>query len=165
MIRSVFIVSLLMLASCAAVEPTRSEATTDSSRPLTEGLKSYDVEHYTLQNDILIEEKAIAGSSAIRFRALRDMAVLELDFDGLFTIDGIEDEIGALDYTRDEAKLHVNLRTPLAAGNSHTVTVRYHGVPLEAARAPWDGGFVWSKTPSGKPWIATAMQGEGCDIW
>jgi aminopeptidase N len=167
MMRILFIVSLLVLCSCAVteVEVSRSKATTDSSRPLSEGLQSYDVEHYTLRNNILVEEKAIAGSSAIRFRALRDMDVLELDFDGLFTIDGIEDDSGPLEYTRDEAKLYVTLGTPLAAGNSHTVTVRYHGVPIEAKRAPWDGGFVWSKTPAGKPWIATAMQGEGCDIW
>jgi aminopeptidase N len=32
-------------------------------------------------------------------------------------------------------------------------------------RAPWDGGFVWAKTKSGKPWIATAVQGEGCDLF
>jgi aminopeptidase N len=165
MLRILTIISLFALASCTTVDMTRSEATTDSSRPLSEGLASYDVEHYTLRNDILVDEKAIAGSSAIRFRALREMAVLELDFDGLFTIDGVEDDSGSLDYTRDDAKLYVNLRAPLAVGDSHTVTVRYHGVPLEAERAPWDGGFVWSKTPSGKPWIATAMQGEGCDIW
>ena len=165
MIRVFALLGVLALTACTTVDVTRSEATTDSSQPLTEGLESYDVEHYTLRNDILIEEKAIAGSSAIRFRALRDMTVLELDFDGLFTIDAIEDGAGALDYTRDNAKVYVSLRTPLAVGGRHTVTVRYHGVPLEAARAPWDGGFVWSKTPSGKPWIATAMQGEGCDIW
>lgn len=163
---SFLIVSMLALCSCALnKEVTRSEATTDSSRPLSEGLQSYDVEHYTLRNEILVDEKAIAGSSIIRFLAVRDMDTLELDFDGLFTIDGIKDDGGSLDYTRDEAKLYVKLRSPVTAGDSHEVTVQYHGVPLEAARAPWDGGFVWSETPGGKPWIATAMQGEGCDIW
>ena len=93
------------------------------------------------------------------------MTVLELDFDGLFTIDAIEDESGALEYSQEEAKLYVSLRGVVAPGEQHEVTVRYHGQPIEAARAPWDGGFVWSETPSGKPWIATAMQGEGCDIW
>ena len=161
------IMSTLVLCSCALTgrHVERSEATTDSSRPLSEGLQSYDVEHYTLRNEILVDKKAISGSSMIRFAAVREMDTLELDFDGLFTIDGIEDDRGSLDYTRDEAKLYVKLREPVAAGNSSTVTVHYHGVPLEAARAPWDGGFVWSETPGGKPWIATAMQGEGCDIW
>ncbi len=164
MLRLLIIATSLALASCAA-DMTRSEATTDSSRPLSEGLKAYDVEHYTLKNDILVDDKAIAGSLLIRFRAVTDLTMLELDFDGLMAIDGIEDEGGPLEYSRDEAKLYVALREPVAAGDRHAVTVHYHGAPLEAARAPWDGGFVWSETPSGKPWIATAIQGEGCDLW
>ena len=132
---------------------------------MSAGLKSYDVEHYTLRTEVLIGDKAITGSSAIQFKALESMTVLELDFDGVFVIDGIEDGSGELGYERDEAKLFVSLRQPVTAGASHEVTVRYHGRPLEAARPPWDGGFVWSETPSGKPWIATAIQGEGCDLW
>jgi aminopeptidase N len=157
---------VILLSACAAeVAVERSAATTDSSRPLPDAMKAYDVENYTLRHDILIDEKAIAGSASIRFRANTAIDVLELDFDGLFTIDGINDEDGELSYTRDEAKLYVSLGSPVAKGSSRTVTVHYHGEPLEAARAPWDGGFVWSTTPSGEPWVATAIQGEGCDVW
>ena len=47
-----------------------------------------------------------------------------------------------------------------------TVKIVYGGRPHVAVRAPWDGGFVWSKTQDGQPWIATAVQMEGCDlIW
>jgi aminopeptidase N len=45
------------------------------------------------------------------------------------------------------------------------VRVRYHGQPHVAKRAPWDGGFVWSQTPDGQPWVASAVQGEGCDLF
>jgi aminopeptidase N len=34
-----------------------------------------------------------------------------------------------------------------------------------AKRAPWDGGFVWSTTPDGQPWVASAVEGEGCDLF
>jgi len=158
-------VVLFAMSGCASVDVPRSEITTDSSRPQSAGLKSYDVLHYTLRNEILVEDKAISGSSTIHFRATQDMPTLELDFDGLYTIDGVEDDGGSLDYRRDAAKLYVALRSAVASGNTGDVTIRYHGKPIEAERAPWDGGFVWSETPSGKPWIATAMQGEGCDIW
>jgi aminopeptidase N len=154
-----------LMVACASTQPTRSEATTDSGRPLSEGLKAYDVEHYTLRNDILVDTKSIAGSASIRFHTAEPLLTLELDFDGLFSIDRIEDASGELSYTRDEAKLFIVLADELAANTTHEVTVHYHGVPIEAERAPWDGGFVWDTTPSGKPWIATAMQGEGCDIW
>jgi len=166
-LRYLIVVTLVLLASACSDEAVleRSEATTDSSRPLSDAMKAYDVENYTLRHDILVEDKAIAGSASIRIRANDPLAVLELDFDGLFTIDGINDEEGELSYTRDDAKLYVSLRTAIATGSSKTVTVHYHGQPLEAERAPWDGGFVWSTTPSGEPWIATAVQGEGCDVW
>lgn len=165
MARVMLVVSVLVLSACSSTIAVHSDITLDSGRPLSEGLQAYDVLHYTLRNDILVDEKAIAGSSTVRFTALRDMTTLELDFDGAYTIDGIGDNSGNLAYTRDEAKLYVELGAPLAAGDIHEVSVRYHGQPIEAARAPWDGGFVWDTTPSGKPWIATAMQGEGCDIW
>ncbi len=155
---------LSLVAACAKT-PVRSEITTNSGIPLSAGLKLYDVEHYTLRNDIQIEKKSIAGSAAVRFKATQELSVLELDFDGLFRIDRIEDDGGVLDYARDEAKLYVTLRNTMQPGETHEVTVHYHGRPLEAKRAPWDGGFVWSETPSGKPWIATAIQGEGCDLW
>jgi aminopeptidase N len=45
------------------------------------------------------------------------------------------------------------------------VRVQYHGQPHVAKRAPWDGGFVWSQTPDGQPWVASAVQGEGCDLF
>lgn len=132
---------------------------------MSDGLKSYDVEHYTLRNDILVAEKAIAGSSDITFRAKQPMLVLELDFDGLYTIDGVSDSDGKLEYTRNAAKIYVALRSEVAVGDTHTVSVAYHGQPHEAERAPWEGGFVWAETPSGKPWVTTAIQGEGCDLW
>lgn len=75
---------LSLVAACAKT-PVRSEITTNSGIPLSVGLKLYDVEHYTLRNDIQIEKKSIAGSAAVRFKATQELAVLELDFDGLKT--------------------------------------------------------------------------------
>lgn len=154
-----------MLAACAHEPVARSPITLNSGIPLSDGLKSYDVEHYALRNDILTSKKAITGSSDITFRAVHPMSVLELDFDGLYAIDEISDSDGQLDDTRDAAKIYITLRNELTVGDTQTVSVAYHGQPLEAERAPWDGGFVWSETPSGKPWVATAIQGEGCDLW
>lgn len=41
----------------------------------------------------------------------------------------------------------------------------YHGKPREAKRPPWDGGFIWTKDSTGKPWIAVACQGLGASSW
>jgi aminopeptidase N len=45
------------------------------------------------------------------------------------------------------------------------VQIRYAGQPHEAEKAPWDGGFVWKTAPTGEPWIASAVQGDGCDLF
>jgi aminopeptidase N len=137
----------------------------DSGRPLSAGLLAYDVDHYTLRHRLLIEEKAIDGSATVVFSAKAPLNTLELDFDGLLTITAVVDSVGALDYARDDAKLYVELRETVEIGSSVAVTVHYYGRPVEAERPPWKGGFVWEETPSGKPWISTAIQGEGCDVW
>ena len=160
----VLFLAAALLAGCAT-PPERSAATTDSGRPLTAAASAYDVAHYTLRNDIDPVAQSIAGSLAVTVDARAPMAVLELDFDGLFTIDAVRDEGGALEFRQDPAKLLINLRTPLDTGETDTVTIAYHGKPRVAPKAPWDGGFVWATTPGGKPWIATAVQGEGCDLW
>ena len=116
---------------------------------MSDGLKSYDVEHYTLRNDILVANKAIAGSSDITFRAKQPMLVLELDFDGLYEIDGVSDSDGKLDYTRDAAKIYVALRSEVAVGDTQIVVVAYHGQPHESELAPLVGGLGWAETPSG----------------
>lgn len=137
----------------------------DSGAAMSDNLRAYSIVHYSLRNDILIDEKAIAGSGAITFRVHSPIDVLEVDLDGLFSIDGVHDDAGQLAYERSDSKLFISLSTEVDAGDTHTVTIRYHGQPREAERAPWDGGFVWETTSDGQPWVATALQGEGCDLW
>ena len=68
-------------------------------------------------------------------------------------------------WTNPEGRMTITLPRRVAKGKAVTVAITYAGVPFEAKRAPWDGGFVWSKTPTGEPWIATAVQGDGCDLF
>ncbi|MCB0696478.1 MAG: M1 family metallopeptidase [Chitinophagaceae bacterium] len=47
----------------------------------------------------------------------------------------------------------------------HKIELYYHGKPRQAKLPPWDGGFVWTKDSTGKPWIAVACQGLGASSW
>ncbi len=174
--RSLCVAGLVLLAACASptieeAPASRSDITMDSGRPMSDRLKLYTVDHYDIHTNLLTDEKAIEGLSTITFRARNTMTELELDFDGQFAIESVRGTSGVpgpaveLDYRQSAEKLTVTLAAPVAAGDSSQVTVKYHGVPHEAIRPPWKGGFTWRKTPSGKPWIATSFQGEGCDIW
>jgi aminopeptidase N len=153
--------AIAVFVGCAG----RSTVTLDTGLPMSDSLQAYDVQRYTLRHEILMDKKAIRGSATIRFKALEPLDVLELDFDGRFRVHRVEGANGRLDYRRSESSLFVTLDETVPTGEEREVSVSYRGKPLEAVRAPWDGGFVWSKTPSGEPWVATAFQGEGCDIW
>lgn len=45
------------------------------------------------------------------------------------------------------------------------LVIYYHGKPRIAKKAPWDGGFVWSRDKAGNPWVAVACQGLGASVW
>ncbi|WP_369411484.1 M1 family metallopeptidase [Longitalea luteola] len=53
----------------------------------------------------------------------------------------------------------------LAINSTQVIEVRFHGQPREAVRAPWDGGWVWSKDKQGRPWMTVACQGLGASVW
>ncbi len=47
----------------------------------------------------------------------------------------------------------------------HNINLYYHGQPRKAKLPPWDGGFIWTKDSTGKPWISVACQGLGASSW
>ncbi|MEM7431715.1 MAG: M1 family metallopeptidase [Pseudomonadota bacterium] len=156
----------LFIAACASPPFERSAATMDSGRPMSERLAMYEVVHYDITTDIDVAAKSIQGRAAITIRAREEMDILELDFDGQFTITSVGGWPYHVDtFGRTDDKLMIPLPNGLPAGDEARVWVEYEGVPHEALRPPWQGGFTWAKTPSGKPWIATSFQGEGCDLW
>ena len=158
------ITGALIIAGCS-VNNERNDVIMDTGLPVSDNMRAYDIDRYTLRHEILIAEKSISGSATITFNILEDMEILELDFDSAYDIDRIESDGIVLDYEQTLAKLFVNLARRALPGEHGSVTVFYKGIPVEAVRPPWDGGFTWEQTPSGKPWIATSIQGEGCDIW
>ncbi|RZJ77613.1 MAG: M1 family peptidase, partial [Brevundimonas sp.] len=69
------------------------------------------------------------------------------------------------EWRNPDGRLTITLPQTLPAGRGASVRIAYGGRPRVAPQAPWDGGFVWGAAPNGQPWIATAVQGEGCDLF
>ena len=46
-----------------------------------------------------------------------------------------------------------------------SITIYYHGKPIEAKTPPWDGGWIWKKDKNGNPWMSVAVQGLGASAW
>lgn len=110
----------------------------------------------------------IEGDAKLTFALTTPLKTVVLDLDRNLPIESVEVDGKVLPtgaYRNPDGRLSIDLPHPLAAGARTTVRVVYHGSPHTAVHAPWDGGFVWATTPDGKPWVATAVEGEGCDLF
>ncbi|SOB86935.1 Peptidase family M1 [Sphingomonas guangdongensis] len=124
--------------------------------------------------DLAIEvfpaRQQIAGVASLTFTAKAPVTLLPIDLDRNLPVSAISINGTPLPrsaWRNPDGRLFVTLPRAAAAAAGGTLTARisYGGSPRVAVRAPWDGGFVWAKTPAGQPWIATAVQGEGCDLF
>lgn len=51
------------------------------------------------------------------------------------------------------------------APKDNSIILYFHGSPRRAKLPPWDGGFIWTRDTTGKPWISVACQGLGASSW
>ena len=148
--------------------PQPSDTTMASGLPRTPEQEAMSFAHADLGFRILPDEQRIEGDATLTFALQSAQSRLVLDLDRNFAIEGIEIDGAALDasaWRNPEGRLEIDLPQPRAAGDEIKVRIVYAGHPRVAKNAPWDGAFVWSTAPTGEPWIATAVQGEGCDLF
>lgn len=143
---------------------------TDTGGPLMPEQAAYDVKYYGLQLEVKPEQKSIEGNLTMRASIVQPISEIVIDLDTTFSILDIyetreKDMVIPVSYIRKKGKIWINMKYTRQAGSSVTLTISYKGKPRVAKRPPWDGGFTWSKTPSGAHWIATTCQGEGADLW
>jgi aminopeptidase N len=122
----------------------------------------YDI---TVQPDY--DTKSISGKNIITYSVEKDNHpdMLQIDLQEPLIIDSILLKNNTpTSFTREGNAFHV--RVPKQNKNSREkLTVYYHGIPREARRAPWDGGWIWTKDSLGRPWMTAACQGLGASVW
>ena len=177
--------SLIVLTACATsaapvepaaaqAEPTQATARestaftlgTDQPRAPEQLAVTFDKADLSIR--VLPDEKAIDAVALLDFTATAPIDRLVVELDTLLTVsevavDGVTVPAGR--WSNPDGRMTVELAGTLAAGETAQLRIAYAGQPRVAPHAPWDGGFVWSTAPSGEPWIATAVQPEGCDIF
>ena len=123
------------------------------------------IEHVDLKLKVIPKTKSIEGDATLTLAVKSALPRIVLDFDKNFAVSALLVDGKPATWTNPEGRLTINLPAPIQAGAKTTVQIRYAGQPHEAEKAPWDGGFVWKTTPTGEPWIASAVQGDGCDLF
>jgi len=168
------ILGILALAVIAIIwlanrkQPPLAARTVKTGIPLTTEQRSVDFQTADLTFDVQPGDKRIDGHAVLGFLVKAPIARLQFDLDPELPIKSIAADGRALQdsaWKNDGGLVTVNLPAPKTAGEKLTLAVDYGGHPHIARRAPWDGGFVWAHTKEGKPWVATAVEGEGCDLF
>jgi aminopeptidase N len=158
----------LLLTACASTQPALTAYTVGSGAERSSEQQALDFEKADIQLRVEPASRSIRGDVLLTFGTRAPLRSIELDLDRNLPIDAIEVDGRALaagDWRNPEGKLTIALPQALEPGKQVAVRVRYHGKPHVAKKAPWDGGFVWSQTPDGQAWVASAVQGEGCDLF
>ena len=170
--------NLAFLAACAlalsSLEPPVILQRKQSAEVLTSGRTipaeqaCYDVTHYRIEVRVDPKAREIRGRTEITADVTAATRAIVLDLDGRLDVGKVVrlGEGGEQPLEHEHAQGEIRVTTgALAAGSSFRIAVEYDGEPRVAPMAPWDGGFVWSKTKDGSPWIATANQMQGADLW
>lgn len=163
----------LVITGCASTPSRHHDLDSDrfdSGGVLLPEQASYDVTSYDLAIEIFPEKKAIQGTLTVHARIGAPLKHFVLDLDTALQIESVtlrpEGESGeALDFERRGGRVWIALPVTGQPGESVAIEIVYGGEPHVARMPPWSGGFIWSETPDGEPWIATTCQGEGADLW
>lgn len=125
----------------------------------------YWVTFYDLHLRIDINKHSIAGYNTIVYKNTADFTRMQVDLFSNMAIDSIMHGKTKLTYKRDTNAVFIDFPIKETAGQKDSITFYYHGMPREAVRAPWDGGFVWGKDSLGRPWVDVACEGTGASLW
>src|SRR5688572_7830372 len=123
-----------------------------------------DIRHYTVALDVNPDEKTIDGYTEIDLILSQPSDVLLFDLVNLLTVNKITVNKKDQRFTHENDLIRIPLNTKLPAGKTN-VKIEYGGKPGESERAPWVGGFTWSKDSTGNHWVAITCQGEGAKIY
>lgn len=159
---------LLVTVCSSAQKFTQEDSLMGSNTP---GRSWWDVQHYDVTVTPDYDSKTIKGRTTITYAVLNEQHdYLQLDLQKPMQIDSIYyNGKMYISYPLKPVKNeggHYFIPLPKAAkASTQTLTVVYHGKPREAVRAPWDGGWVWTKDKQGRPWISAACEGDGASLW
>lgn len=166
-------VALTSLSACSSTESSNVVQATESTpyslksggqiAPLQQGLT---VEHADLTFAFDFDNKILMGTTTLTLKGEGSRSAFSVDLDSVFTVNSVAvngEALAASQYRNVGGELQITPSSEVAL--PLTVTISYEGQPRIPVRAPWDGGVMWEKTPDGANWLATAVQGEGCDLF
>ena len=121
--------------------------------------------HYTIAIQPDYTSQYLSGSNTIRFRVLHPDSVLQIDLQQPMHITTITWQGQFLPVDHNENAWLVRFPHRLKPGATETIEATFEGHPTVAHKAPWDGGWIWTKDSLGRPWMTVACEAGGASIW
>ncbi|WP_118195609.1 M1 family metallopeptidase [Albibacterium indicum] len=141
---------------------TRADSLRGTLSPLR---TAYDIQYYHLDVRVDIDKRFISGSNLFKFKATQDFDRLQFDLFDNLKVEKVTYRGKELPFSREFNAVFVDFPSQIKKGVVDSFRVHYSGNPIIAKRAPWDGGFVFTRDSNGKPWVSTANQGLGASSW
>ncbi|MEX0905841.1 MAG: M1 family metallopeptidase [Balneolaceae bacterium] len=170
MTRSGLIILMLLTSGCGMLY-AQDSLVYESGGDLFAEKAAYNVHYYELDLKVNPEDSTITGSVDIYFKMVHPSNEIALDLDPRLKIESTEwlkaEESHNLEIRRSESDKTFFVKFPATLQPEEMIQLKvsYNGKPLVAENPPWDGGFVWSQTPSGEPWVGVATQTIGAWVW
>jgi len=131
----------------------------------------FDIQHYDITVTPTYETKSIIGQVSWTAKVVKPINNIQIDLQQPLIIDSViyfapNAKSGKpLSYARNLNVAIANFNENLNINANFKLVIYYHGIPREAVRPPWDGGWIWKKDANGKPWMSVACQGLGASVW
>ncbi|CAN5128055.1 M1 family metallopeptidase [soil metagenome] len=177
-----FLAAALPLAALLACAPPKAPAdkpadalpknhqpvakhTQDSGGVMPPEQAALDFRHADLSFRVDPAGERIDATAILTLGIKAAVPVILIDLDPELAITPVKLNGAAAPFADPDGRLRITPPAPLTAGSEVKVEIAYGGQPHVAKRAPWDDGFVWAKTDKGQPWVASAVEGMGCDLF
>lgn len=163
------ILGLLSITTNAQVLNHKKEFTRqDSLRGTNNEFRNWwDVKHYKVNVEPDFSTKSIKGTSTITFdiSAKQGSDLIQIDLQEPMKIVHVKlngQEIK--EFKQDGNVYFITIGKKLKA-KDNLLELQYQGNPRVAIKAPWDGGWIFTKDEKGRDWMSVAVQGLGASAW
>ncbi|MCT4022326.1 M1 family metallopeptidase [Elizabethkingia anophelis] len=127
----------------------------------------WDVKKYDIEAEPNFAQKSVKGNNRISFSITKDVndPIFQIDIQQPMKVSNVMSDFEITSQKRDGNFLFIQTKGSFKKGDDHFISMDFEGNPIVAKRAPWDGGWVFTKDISGKPWMTTATEGIGTSVW
>lgn len=128
----------------------------------------WDVKKYHISIEPNAEDKSVKGKNRIEFIITKDIQnpTFQIDLQQPMKVEALSNSFDKnTTFKRDGDFIFIDTKKAFKKGEKYSIEIAFSGNPRIAKKAPWDGGWVFTKDQEGNPWISVAQEGDGASLW